>query len=94
MTEKMSPEKELELINGFATVPLKSEDVFTFTVTLCDNEVDRDSECFTAETLEQLGRLFVGKTGISDHSMRSKDQCARIFHTFTERNGTKNSAGE
>lgn len=91
MKENFSTEKELQLINTFATVPLKEEDVFIFTVTLCDNEVDRDLECFSEEALLSLSRLFIGKTGISDHSMRSKDQCARVFRTFIEKNGEKTS---
>ena len=78
--EILSAEKELELINAYTRTPLNSEDVYTFTVTLCDNEIDRDFECFSTESLEKLKELFVGKTGISDHSMRSRDQAARIFH--------------
>ena len=94
MKEKFSTEKELAIINTFATSPLKKEDVFIFTVTLCDNEVDRDLECFSTDTIGTLKELFIGKTGISDHSMRSKDQCARVFRTYTEKNGEKTSYGE
>ena len=94
MKEAFSAEKELSLINTFATAPLKEEDVFIFTVTLCDNEVDRDFECFSTDTIGTLKELFIGKTGISDHSMRSKDQCARVFRTYTEKNGEKTSYGE
>lgn len=94
MKENFSTEKELQLINAFATTPLKKEDVFIFTVTLCDNEVDRDFECFSNEAITALKELFIGKTGISDHSMRSKDQCARVFRTFIEKNGEKTSFGE
>ena len=82
--EILSAEKELELINNYTRSPLKEEDVYTFTVTLCDNEIDRDFECFSIESLNTLKELFIGKTGISDHSMRSKDQAARIFYCYTE----------
>lgn len=85
----LSPEKELELINTYTRAPLKAEDVYTFSVTLCDNEIDRDFEKFTPEALEKLGALFLGKTGISDHSMRSEDQIARIFHTWIEKSQNK-----
>ncbi len=92
---RMSPEKELELINRYSTAKLTPEQVFCFTVTLCDNEIDRDHERFTVETLKKLSELFVGKTGISDHSMRSGDQRSRIFHTWLETDNTKKtSAGE
>ena len=53
----------------------KPEEVYTFSVVLCDNEVDRDGECFTKETLEELAKLFVGKTGILD---QQKSDGARV----------------
>lgn len=90
--EILSAEKELELINAYTRTPLKSEDVYTFTVTLCDNEIDRDFECFSTESLEKLKELFVGKTGISDHSMRSRDQAARIFHCYIESDPSKKTS--
>ncbi len=92
MHNKLSKEKELELINSHTTVPLTEEQVFCFTVTLCDNDIDRDSDRFTEKALEELSALFVGKTGISDHSMRSRDQMARIFHTYLSKDSTKKNA--
>ena len=35
-------EKELELINRFAKAELTAEQVYTFSVRLCDNEVDTE----------------------------------------------------
>ncbi len=91
----MTAEKELELINGYTRSPLTAEDVYIFSVTLCDNETDRDFERFSTESLRTLGELFTGKTGISDHSMRSKDQRARIFRAYTEKTpGKVTSCGE
>ena len=93
--EILSAEKELELINNYTRSPLSADDVYTFTVTLCDNEIDRDFECFSIESLNTLKDLFVGKTGISDHSMRSKDQAARIFYCYIETDPLrKTSKGE
>ncbi len=86
---QLSLEKELEMINNYTRRPLEEKDVYIFTLTLCDNEVDRDFECFTKESLLALKQLFVGKTGISDHSMRSKDQSARIFRCYIEQDDNK-----
>ena len=72
---------ELEAINAFAKTALTAEEVYTFSVLLCDNEVDRDQECFTSQTLEQLRELFVGKTGICDHDWQTANQKARIYRT-------------
>ena len=94
-TDSLKKEKEMELINRFTTSPLTEDQVFTFTVTLCDNEVDRDFERFSLDSLEKLCEMFLGKTGISDHSMRSRDQRARIFHTYISTDAkTKTSVGE
>ena len=39
-------EEELRIINEFTKRKLSAEDVFTFSVLLCDNEVDRDFESY------------------------------------------------
>ena len=51
--------QDLELIGALARKPLKAEEVYTFSVRLCDNEIDRDFERFDAQTLEQLDRKSV-----------------------------------
>ncbi len=75
---------ELELINRYTIRPLKDDEVFCFTITLCDNEIDRDSEKFTVDALIKLSSMFEGKTGITDHNMKSENQTARIFRTWIE----------
>lgn len=72
-------EGELEKINALTRRPFSAEEVYTFSVTLCDNDIDRDFERFTVNALNTLAEMYVGKTGIFDHSMRGKDQVARIF---------------
>ena len=73
--------QDLELIGALARKPLKAEEVYTFSVRLCDNEIDRDFERFDAQTLEQLAPLFVGKAGIFDHQWSARGQAARIYRT-------------
>lgn len=46
---------------------------------LCDNEVDRDLERFDPDALEELGRLFLGKSGVFDHQWSAQGQTARIY---------------
>ncbi len=74
-------ESEMELINKYSIRELKESEVFAFEVTLCDNEVDRDGECFSAGSLDKLSKLFVGRTGIFDHDPRGANQTARIYQT-------------
>ncbi|MBR5773894.1 MAG: hypothetical protein IKY44_03480 [Clostridia bacterium] len=87
--------QDMELINALSRRKLSQEEVYTFNVVLCDNEIDRDMEQFSPAALEELAGMFVGKTGIFDHSMKSRDQTARIFKARTEVvEGSKNSLGE
>ncbi|MEG1633328.1 MAG: hypothetical protein RR314_04680 [Oscillospiraceae bacterium] len=72
-------EAELAEINAFAKTKLAPEEVYAFSVLLCDNEVDRDFERFTEKTLGELRELFVGRTGITDHDWASERQKARIY---------------
>jgi len=91
----ISTQQELEQINAFAKRELKAEEVYTFSVKLCDNEVDRDFERFPAATLEELAPLFVGKSGIFDHQWSAKGQTARIYRTEVVReDGITTAAGE
>lgn len=72
---------DLEAIGAFTRRAFAPEELYVFSVVLCNNDVDRDHEKFTRQALEKLGALFVGKTGIFDHSMKSGDQAARIYAT-------------
>lgn len=88
-------ERELEKINAQSRKKLEADEVYAFGVRLCDNEVDRDGERFTGETLETLAKLFVGKSGIFDHQWSAKGQAARIYRTeVLEEPGLRNEAGE
>ena len=76
--------QELALINRFTYKELSADEVFSFSVTLCDNEIDRDGDCFFDATLEKLSELFIGVTGIFDHIHSSKNQAARIYSAKVE----------
>ncbi len=82
-------DEDLKLINEISLKELKREDIFCFNIKLCDNEIDRDTERFDLEALEKLAVLFVGKTGIFDHSMKGKDQVARIFEAHVEKDASR-----
>lgn len=72
---------ELEKINSLTRREFKEKEIYTFPVTLCDNDIDRDGEAFSDEALEQMQKLFVGKTGIFDHDPKGSNQTARIYDT-------------
>lgn len=73
--------RELEAMNLQSKTPLTKEQVYLFSVRLCDNQVDRDGEYFDRAALEQLALMFVGKSGIFDHEWSAKNQTARIYRT-------------
>lgn len=73
--------EDMLLINQLARGELTPDQVYTFSIRLCDNEVDRDWERFDESALESLSRLFVGKSGIFDHNWSAEGQTARLYKT-------------
>lgn len=74
-------DEDMKLINEHTLKTLTKDDVFCFSVILCDNDIDRDFERFDENSLKTLETLFVGKTGILNHSMKSEDQNSRTYKT-------------
>jgi len=91
---KADAERDIALINQYSLKELKPEDVMCFSLVLCDNEVDRDYEKFPIKSLETLAKMFVGKTGIKDHSWAMKNQVARLYRVELEKTAERNSLGE
>lgn len=87
-------DEELAEINAFAKTALKADEVYTFAVKLCDNEVDRDFERFPRKTLEELAELFVGRSGIFDHNWSAQAQTARIYRTELVEEERMTTAGD
>lgn len=71
----------LDKINKFTRREFSEKEIYVFSVILCDNDIDRDYECFSDNALEKLKELFIGKTGIFDHNASTSNQNARIFDT-------------
>lgn len=93
--KSVASREDINLISQFARRELSPEEIYTFNVNLCNNDIDRDFEKFSVSALEQMAELFVGKTGIFDHSMKAGDQKARIYATNLERvEGKKTADGE
>lgn len=85
----------MEQINQFTRKTLTEDEVYVFPVTLCNNDIDRDTEMFTVESLNRLADLFIGKTGITDHEWSSNNQVARVFSTSVNKvEGKKTQTGE
>ena len=72
---------QLEAINAMAKGKMTAEQVYVFSLWLCDDQIDRDMERFDTAALPTLAKLFIGKTGIVDHCWSSDNQVARIFET-------------
>ena len=72
-------EVQLEAINAQAKAKLTADQVYVFSLRLCDDGIDRDFERFDTAALPGLAKLFIGKTGIVDHKWSTDAQVARIF---------------
>ena len=91
----VSGSPDMEKINRYTRRPYSPEEVYTFSLVLCDNQVDRDYERFSLEALEGLRDLFPGKTCLFDHQRSSANQTARIYDTGLESEpGNITQAGE
>ena len=84
--------RDLWLINAYERRELTSDDAYVFTIKLCDNDVDRDGERFTVESLNMLKELFVGGMGIVDHNPKNKNITARILKCDVKQVPTRTTA--
>jgi hypothetical protein len=85
----------LEKLNRFTRREHTADEVYIFSVTLCDNDIDRDFERFSLEALNDMKTLFIGRTGIFDHNAKGINQTARIFDTeLVTDSSRKNALGE
>lgn len=87
-------DEELKAINKFALEPLKAEDVFTFKAVLCDNELDRHFDQFNIKALQDMQKLYLGKTVIKDHRRSTDNQVARIYKTELVQSTKTTKSGE
>lgn len=82
-------EKDLALINAQALKELSAEEVFTFSLAACDDQVDRDGERFTEDALKELAALYVGRPVLRDHKWSAETQTARVYDAEVTTAGDK-----
>lgn len=85
--EEAKKQYELALINQMMSEDLSEDDVYIFSIRLCDSKVDSHNECFTVDALFDLKMLYLGKTGIIETADGSKNVKARIISCEIERDG-------
>ena len=82
--------EDLKKINKYTLSTVSAEDVFTFKATIADNEQDdRNDMPFNLKALQDLKKLYPGKTMLKDHSRRADNQIARIYDTELIQNANK-----
>ena len=75
-------DEDLKKINKYTLSPVTAEDVFIFKATIADNEQDdRNYMPFNLKALQDLRKLYPGKTMLKDHSRRADNQIARVYDT-------------
>lgn len=81
---------DLKKINKYTLSPVKAEDVFIFKASIADNEQDdRNYMPFNLKALQDLKKLYPGKTMLKDHARRADNQIARIYDTELVQNANK-----
>lgn len=82
--------EDLKKINKYTLAPVSAEDVFIFKATIADNEQDdRNGMPFNLKALQDLKKLYPGKTMLKDHARRADNQIARIYDTELIQNANK-----
>lgn len=84
---QMLDDAEMVKINAQTLRELTAEEVFTFKLAACNNQIDRDFERFTDATLEGFGPMFVGKPVLTDHRWSTGTQTARVYAAEVESKG-------
>ena len=83
-------DEDLKKINKYTLSPVKAEDVFIFKATIADNEQDdRNYMPFNLKALQDLKKLYPGRTMLKDHSRRADNQIARVYDTELVQNASK-----
>lgn len=83
-------DEDLKKINKYTLSPVTAEEVFIFKATMADNEQDdRNYAPFNLKALQDLKKLYPGKTMLKDHSRRADNQIARIYDTELVQNANK-----
>ena len=77
--KQTADEQELAAINRHTLRELSAEEVFTFSLAACDNQIDRDDERFSDATLHELAQMYPGKPVLLDHNWSAKDQSGRVY---------------
>ena len=82
---KAAPDEgEMALVNAQALRELGAEEVFTFRLAACNNQVARDLEKFSDGALEGLAEKFGGRPGLMDHCCAAGSQTARVYAAGVE----------
>lgn len=81
---------DLRKINKYTLSPVTADDVFIFKATIADNEQDdRNYAPFDLKALQDLKKLYPGKTMLKDHSRMADNQIARVFDTELVQDASK-----
>ena len=73
---QMNITEAIKKINAILSKPVKLRDIYIFSVTLADNDIDNDREVISSEALQQLAEKCIGKTGYVGDKFG-----ARVFDT-------------
>lgn len=75
-------EADLKKINKYTLAPVTADDVFIFKAVMADNEQDdRNYMPFNLKALQDLKKIYPGKTMLKDHSRSADNQIARVYDT-------------
>lgn len=88
-------DEDMKKINKYTISPLSADEVFVFKAYIADNEQDdRNFMPFNLKALQDLAKLYPGKTMLKDHSRRADNQIARVFDAELQQSNKLTELGE
>lgn len=71
----------MEKINKIAERPLSEDEVYIFSIVLCNNDLEIYYECFSDKALKILAKEYIGKSALIDFHLGESNKDVCIFDT-------------
>lgn len=84
-------EDDISIIKKYSKSDISIDDIYRFPIYLCDNEIDRENEMLTIESLNKVADMMVGKPGILSHDYSTLSNHSRIYKTVIMESSTLNN---
>lgn len=95
VTSEEENDIDLALVNELTLDNVTREDIYTFSIICCDNEIDRVYDCMGEAFLKEFAKRAKGLTILQNHEWDVENQSARVYQAeYVEDTETLTQLGE